>query len=136
MTINIAARGARLARLWILIAVCYIIVGVVFGIGMAATQKLQFIPVHAHINLLGWATMALTGLIYARYPEAGGSRLGVLHFWSYNILLPLLVIGLICMFAGHPELEPVMVIGSLGVLASLLIFAVNLFLNIPKPPAG
>ena len=41
---------------------------------------------------------------------------------------PVLVAGLICMFAGHPELEPVMVVGSLGVLVSLLLFVVNLFL--------
>jgi len=122
-------RGMQLARLWILIAVCYLIVGVSFGIGMAAMQKFEYAPVHAHINLLGWATMALSGLIYGRYPQAGGSRLGVIHFWSFNLLAPVLLAGLIFMFAGHPEMEPVMVVGSLGVLASLLVFAVNLFMN-------
>lgn len=126
---TIEQRGARLARLWILIAACYLIVGVSFGIGMAAMQKLQFAPVHAHINLLGWATMALSGLIYARFPKAGGSRLGAIHFWSYNLLAPVLLAGLVFMFAGHPEMEPVMVVGSMGVLASLLVFLVNLFLN-------
>jgi hypothetical protein len=122
-------RGMQLARLWILIAVCYLIVGVSFGIGMAAMQKFEYAPVHAHINLLGWATMALSGLIYGRYPQAAGSRLGVIHFWSFNLLAPVLLAGLIFMFAGHPEMEPVMVVGSLGVLASLLVFAVNLFMN-------
>lgn len=126
---TIEARGARLARLWILIAVCYLLVGVAFGIGMAAAQKFEFAPVHAHINLLGWATMALSGLIYERFPRAGGSRLGVIHFWSFQILFPVLIAGLIFMFAGHPEMEPVMVVGSLGALASLVVFAVNLFLN-------
>ena len=76
---NIEARGARLARLWILLAVIYLIVGVAFGIVMGATEKLQYAPVHAHINLLGWATMALAGLVYERFPKAGGSRLGVIH---------------------------------------------------------
>ena len=126
---TIEQRGARLARLWILIAAVYLVVGVSFGIGMAAMQKFQFAPVHAHINLLGWATMALSGLIYDRFPRAGGSRLGVIHFWSFNLLTPVLLAGLLFMFAGHPELEPVMVVGSLGVLASLLLFLVNLFLN-------
>ncbi|HEY4128915.1 MAG TPA: cytochrome-c oxidase [Gammaproteobacteria bacterium] len=126
---SIEVRGARLARLWILLAVCYLIVGVVFGIGMGATQQLQYAPVHAHINLLGWATMALTGLIYARFPQAGGNRLGVLHFWSFQILFPILIAGLIFMFAGHPEMQPVMIVGSLGILLSLVLFAVNLFQN-------
>jgi len=122
-------RGARLARLWILFAASYLIVGVSFGIGMAASHKLEFAPVHAHINLLGWATMALTGLIYSRFPQAGGSRLGIAHFWSFQILFPILIAGLIFMFSGHPEMEPVMVVGSLGILISLLMFVVNLFRN-------
>lgn len=129
MNSEIEIRGQHLARLWILISVCYLLVGVAFGIGMAATKHFEFAPVHAHINLLGWATMALSGLIYARYPRAGGSRLGVIHFWSFNILFPVLILGLTFMFAGHPEMEPVMVVGSLGALASLLVFAVNLFQN-------
>lgn len=126
---TIEQRGARMARLWILIAACYLIVGVTFGIGMAAMQKLGFAPVHAHINLLGWVSLALFGLIYGRFPKAGGSRLGIIHFWSFNLLTPVLLAGLMFMFAGHPEMEPVMVVGSLGVLASLLVFVVNLFLN-------
>jgi len=126
---TIEQRGARLARLWMLFAACYLLVGVSFGIGMAASGKLQFAPVHAHINLLGWATMALTGLIYSRFPQAGGSRLGVVHFWSFQILSPILIAGLIFMFSGHPEMEPVMVVGSLGILVSLLVFVVNLFRN-------
>ena len=125
----IEQRGARMARLWILIAAVYLLVGVGFGIGMAAMQKFEFAPVHAHINLLGWATMALSGLIYGRFPQAGGSRLGLIHFWSFNLLTPVLLAGLVFMFAGHPEMEPVMVVGSLGVLASLVVFVVNLFLN-------
>lgn len=129
MNTDIEIRGTRLARLWMLIAAVYLIVGVTFGIGMAAMQKFEFAPVHAHINLLGWATMGLSGLIYDRFPKAGGSRLGVLHFWSFNLLTPVLLAGLVFMFAGHPELEPVMVVGSLGVLMSLLLFVVNLFLN-------
>jgi hypothetical protein len=129
MNVDIETRGVRLARLWILFAACYLLVGVAFGIGMAASHRLDFAPVHAHINLLGWATMALTGLIYSRFPKAGGSRLGVVHFWSFQILFPVLIAGLIFMFTGHPEMEPVMVVGSLGALASLVVFVVNLFLN-------
>ena len=126
---TIEQRGARYARLWILIAAVYLVLGVAFGIGMAAMQKFEFAPVHAHINLLGWASMGLFGLIYGRFRGAGGSRLGMIHFWSFNVLTPVLLAGLLFMFAGHPELEPVMVVGSLGVLASLLVFVVNLFLN-------
>ncbi|MGE5624422.1 MAG: cytochrome-c oxidase [Bacillota bacterium] len=133
---DIEARGARFARLWILIAVVYLVAGVCIGIFMAAAQKLQYIPVHAHVNLLGWVTMGLAGLIYGRYPQAGGSRLGQVHFWGHNIVLPILIAGLIFMFSGHPEFEPVMVAGSLLMLVVLVVFAVNLYLNLPKPPTA
>src|SRR5690242_21883815 len=102
---TIEQRGQGLARLWILIAACYLLIGVSFGIGMAAMGKFEFAPVHAHVNLLGWATMGLTGLIYGRYPQAGGSRLGVIHFWSYQLLTPVLLAGLVFQLAGNPELE-------------------------------
>ena len=96
-------RGIRLARLWILIAVLYLLAGMVFGIVMGLTHSMQYIPVHAHINLLGWATLALAGVIYRLYPQAGGSRLGIAHFWLHNLSLPLLMVALYLMFGGQPE---------------------------------
>lgn len=129
MTSDISARGTRMARLWILIAVLYLLVGTTFGVIMGLTQSLQYTPVHAHINLLGWATLALTGLIYKAYPATGGNRLGVAHFWIYNITLPLLMLALFIMFRGNPGMEPVVGILSIITVLTLVVFAVNLFLN-------
>lgn len=121
--------GARMARLWILIAVVYLLVGTIFGVVMGMTQTLQYAPVHAHINLLGWATLALTGIIYKLYPTAAASRLGLVHFWSYNITLPLLMVALYVYFGGNTSLAPVMGILSIIAVLSLAFFAVNLFIN-------
>ena len=44
-------------------------VGVGLGISMAATHDHQLVPVHAHMNLVGWASLALFGLLYRAYPE-------------------------------------------------------------------
>ena len=124
-----SADGARMARLWILIAVVYLLAGTTFGVIMGMTQTLQYAPVHAHINLLGWATLALTGIIYKLYPAAATSRLGKVHFWSYNLTLPLLMVALYLYFGGNGSLAPVMGILSIIVVLSLLLFAVNLFMN-------
>lgn len=132
MAKDIEARGARMARIWILIAVTYLVVGVGLGAFMGATHAFQYAPVHAHVNLLGWATMALAGLIYERYPRAGGSKLGMAHFWLHNLALPPLMLVLFYMYAGHPSFEPAA--GALGGIMGLaiLVFAVNLFLNMKK----
>ena len=83
MTNEIEIRGARMARLWILIAAVYLILGVSFGIGMAAMQKFQFAPVHAHINLLGWVSMSLFAFFYRLWPAAAATKLAKVQFWIY-----------------------------------------------------
>ena len=132
MTTDISARGTRMARLWILIAVLYLLTGMIFGVIMGLTHTLQYMPVHAHINLLGWATLALAGIIYHLYPQAGGSRLGIAHFWLHNLDLPLLMIALFLMFQGNQGMEPVVGILSIIMVLATLLFTVNLFMNTGK----
>jgi hypothetical protein len=131
MTADVSNRGLKMARLWILIAVLYLLAGMVFGIAMGLTHSLQYIPVHAHI-LLGWATLALAGVIYRLYPQAGGSRLGIAHFWLHNLTLPLLMLALYLMFGGNQGMEPVVGILSIIMTFATLLFAVNLFMNMEK----
>ena len=39
--------------------------GMLLGMQMGASNDFQLVPLHAHLNLLGWATMALYGTFYA-----------------------------------------------------------------------
>ena len=130
MATDIETRGARMARIWIRIAVIYLVVGVGMGLFMAATKELQYAPVHAHINLLGWASMALAGLIYDRFPKAGGNRLGLAHFWLINLSLPVAMVALFMMMGGNTAAEPVVIISSMTMALALLLFAVNVQLNL------
>jgi len=132
MSIDISARGARMSRIWIRIAVLYLLFGACFGAVMGMTHDLQYAPVHAHINLLGWATLALAGILYHLFPQAGGSRLGLTHFWLHNLALPPLMLALFLMLGGNQSLEPVVGLLSLVMVLALLTFAVNLFLNMSK----
>ncbi len=132
MANDIEARGTHLARLWILIAVTYLVVGATAGVIMGARMDFTYAPVHAHINLLGWASMALAGLIYDRFPRAGGSRLGVAHFWLHNTVLPALMVVLFLFLGGNQSLGPVLGIFSVLMLLTLALFAVNLWLNLRR----
>ncbi|MDT9600573.1 hypothetical protein [Sphingosinicella rhizophila] len=76
---------------FLLLATLSLIVGVVLGIVMAATQDFQLRPVHAHINLVGWASLALFGLAYRVYPVLATRRLARLHLLlsgSAAVLMP------------------------------------------------
>ena len=53
----------RLSNLWLKLAGLYFFIGVALGVGMGLSGDHHLFPLHAHINLLGWVSMALFGLI-------------------------------------------------------------------------
>ena len=65
---------------WIRIAALYLIFGISVGIFMSSTLALNWASAHAHVNLAGWATTGLIGVIYSVFPNAGNNRLGKIHF--------------------------------------------------------
>ena len=112
------------------IAAVYLAIGVTMGLAMGITQKFALHPVHAHINLLGWATMALAGVIYVQFPEAAQTRLAKIHFWIHNLALPVMMVALAFLLSGHAQalyfLEP----ASALMVVGLLIFVANVCLNV------
>jgi hypothetical protein len=123
---------------WLKLAVVYLMAGVGLGIAMAATENFTLKPVHAHLNLLGFTTIALVGLIYSVYPEAGKSRLARVHFWLHNIALPVMMGSLAWFLLGHPEIVPVLAASEFMAAGAVITFVVNVFLNV-KPrwlPSG
>ena len=115
--------GNRFLRL----AVLYLLVGVSMGIFMAASHNYTLKPVHAHLNLLGWATMALFGLWYRSSPASGETRLAQVHFWLHNIALPIQMVTLAMFLNGNTAIEPVLAGASVLMGIGLICFAVNLW---------
>lgn len=118
--------------IWLKLAVLYLIIGVALGIIMGASQNFALRSVHAHLNLLGWATMALAGLIYSVFPQAGQSRLAKLHFWLHNIALPVMLGSLALILLGNTQVIPLLggaeIVAALGIIT----FAANIFVNLKK----
>src|ERR1700752_4570618 len=65
---------------FLLLATLCLIAGVSLGIAMGIAHDFQFAPIHAHMNLVGWASLAIFGLVYRAYPMLAQSRLGTVHF--------------------------------------------------------
>jgi hypothetical protein len=120
---------------FIKIAVLYFAVGVSLGLGMGMTNQFTFMPVHAHINLLGWASLALCGVIYSLHPAAGETKLAKWHFWLHNLGLPPLMVALAFLLTGHEAAGPVVGITSTMVAAGILLFVVNVMLAVKSTPA-
>ena len=75
-----------MAARFLRIAAIYLAIGVIGGIVMGFSHQFQYAPVHAHLGLLGWASLALAGLIYHLYPAAARTRLARFHFWTHDRL--------------------------------------------------
>jgi hypothetical protein len=113
--------GIRLLQ----IAVVYLILGVLGGLYMAATHQLQYGPVHTHVNLLGWATLAITGLVYNAFPHLARHWMAIGHAVLHNVGLLFMVVGMALMFSGRMEMLPMAFAGSIAAVAGLLLFAIN-----------
>jgi len=119
------------------IAVVYLVIGGSLGLGMGITQKFALAPVHAHLVLVGWASLALAGLIYHVYPAASTTRLARIHFWLHNLGLPVFMAGLALVLSGNEAVIPVLAAAATVVLVGLFVFAANVLINVKaSQPAG
>jgi hypothetical protein len=117
------------------IAGVYLVIGVTMGLYMGITQSFGLHPVHAHINLLGWASMALMGLIYVQFPAAAQTTLARVHFWMHNVSLPVFMIALTFLLTGHGAFAPVVEIAATVTGVGIAIFVINLLRNVEAPRA-
>lgn len=82
----------RIDVYFLLLATLLLVIGAILGIVMGAREDFQLVPVHAHLNLAGWASLALFGLTYRAYPQLQANRVAGLHFIvsaTASILLPI-----------------------------------------------
>ncbi|HLH48499.1 MAG TPA: hypothetical protein VKV96_04090 [Roseiarcus sp.] len=115
----------RIDSTYVAIGATWLVLGMMLGIGMGATNNFQYMPVHAHINLVGFACHGLFGLAYGRWPAMKFSPLAPYQFWIFVIATPITLIGLVFTLSGGPELPTI--VGSLGLLAGAALFCVMMW---------
>jgi cbb3-type cytochrome oxidase subunit 1 len=120
------------------LAVIYLVVGMTLGLVMGITGNFQLRGAHAHINLLGWATLGLAAIVFHIFPELARTRLAAVWFWTYNISLPVALLALTLVLSGYGWAEPGIKIGMLVVWASGVLFAANVLwsLRTRREPEG
>lgn len=106
-------------------ATLYVAAGMVWGIVMAATDDHSLYPAHAHLNLVGWVTMALFGVYYHLVPRAGEHWLAKVHFAVATAGVLTMVPGIV--IALQRSEDTLAKIGSILTLVSMLIFVVNVW---------
>lgn len=100
--------------------VIYVTLGMFFGIWMSASQDHTLSGAHAHLNLVGWVTMALFGVFYHLVPSAAETTLAKVHFALATIGVWFMVPGIALAIQGRTEVP--VIIGSFATVASMLVF--------------
>jgi cbb3-type cytochrome oxidase subunit 1 len=117
-------------RRFVKIAAVYLALGAVLGLAMGISGRFQLASVHTHLLLLGWASLALAGLLYHWYPTASSTRLALVHFWLHNLGLPVFMLGLALLLTGNEWARPIVAAAGVAVTAGLVLFAANILVNV------
>jgi hypothetical protein len=107
---------------YVVLGALWLVVGMTLGIVMGASGNFQYMPLHAHINLVGFACHSLFGLVYRQWPAMKASGLAAFQFWIFVLATPITLLGLYFTLNGGPMLPTI--VGSLGLLLGALLFLV------------
>ena len=124
-----AESGLRAGDFALLMAGLAALGGMVMGIIMGISQDFTLAPAHAHLNLLGWVTLALYGL-YHRSRD----RVGSWFNWAQVIMgavgACMMSGGLgLYLSSGDDRYFPLVVVGSLVASLAMILFVVIVLID-------
>jgi hypothetical protein len=118
----------RVSLWFFAVAPIYVLIGMGFGIFMGATMDFTLAPAHAHLNLIGWVTMALYGTFYALAREASQKLAWTVFFLNNaaaSIMFPSLAMVLI-QGDSSPFILP-LILSEFLALGGMLCFAFSVW---------
>ena len=118
---------------FMLAGVVFALLGTVLGIWMGTNEDFTLAPLHAHLNLVGWASMMLFGLYYKSDSVAAAKPLAN---WQFTIA----VLGMLFFIPGiaganlqNATWALFAIPGGFLTLAAMLIFAWTVWQAATKP---
>ncbi len=115
-------------------ALC-LLVGMCAGMAMGGSENFTLAPVHAHLNLLGWVTMAIYGTFYALTKNTMSVRLAWINFClsvvGVLVMMPAMAILLL---HNDQRLNPVVGIGGLINMLALIVFGISVVRELRRAP--
>jgi len=111
--------------IYVILGALWLVTGMTLGIVMGASHNFSMLPVHAHINLVGFACHSVFGLVYRGWPALKGSALAPLQFWIFVLATPTTLLGLYFTLTGGPLLPTIL--GSVALLLGAILFLVMIW---------
>jgi hypothetical protein len=119
----------RVSAAFFAVGVIAVLIGMFWGMYMGASGNMTTMPAHAHLNLVGWVTMALYGTFYALEKDNISPRLAWTNF-AISTAAIIIMIPSLAMFLSHgndPTYLPGMKAGEGLAALGMLVFAISVF---------
>ncbi len=110
----------RLALAFFTTGALCVLGGMVWGVVMAASNDHAMMPAHAHLNLMGWATLALMGTFYQL--SGRDDRLGWANYVISTLAVLISIPALAMLLGGNAAAEKFAIAGSLLAIVGVLTF--------------
>ncbi|NEY90404.1 hypothetical protein [Tabrizicola oligotrophica] len=121
-------------RLFMGIGSLYLVLGISIGIYMGGSGDHTLVPLHVHINLLGFVLMTVFGVVYHLFPAAGTTSMARAHFWLHLVGSVVLLTMLALLLTGRiteAGMFPLAPIAELAILLGVISFVVNVWRHVP-----
>jgi hypothetical protein len=112
----------KLDLTYVVLGALWLVLGMILGIVMGASENFAYAPLHAHINLVGFTCHSIFGIVYRLWPSMKTSALAPFQFWIFVIATPVMLVGLYFTLGGGTMVPTI--IGSIGVFLGAALFAV------------
>jgi hypothetical protein len=128
----------RVSAAFFVTGVIAVLVGMAFGMYMGSNEDFTLAQAHAHLNLVGWVTMALYGTFYALTRGTMSNTLAWINYVISTLGTVVMITGL-SLFLSHgndSKYVPVMVPGEILTTLGMAVFAISVFRELFRPRAA
>jgi len=119
----------RVSAAFFATGVLAVLAGMSLGMYMGSHEDFTLAAAHAHLNLVGWVTMALYGTFYALTRGTMSNTLAWINYAVSTLGVIVMITGL-TMFLAHgrdPQYVPIMVPGEIITTLGMAVFAISVF---------
>jgi hypothetical protein len=127
----------RVSAAFFALGVVCLLIGMFLGMHMGETEDFTLMPAHAHLNLLGWVTMAIYGIFYALTHASLKPKLAWTNFVLAAIGVLVMIPSLALYLPAHDaKYIPGIIVGEVATVLSLLVFGVSVLRELVRPRLG
>jgi len=127
----------RVSAAFFALGVICLFIGMSMGMQMGASEDFTVMPAHAHLNLLGWVTMAIYGTFYALTHASLKPKLAWTNFALAAIGVAAMIPSLALYLPAHDaKFIPGIMVGEIATVLSLLTFAISVYHELVRPRLG